>query len=129
MTPRLVPAAVLACLALSVPVAGCGSDDERPTRAAWEQEWDDTRALIPDAAAFSDGSTDRCGELLGEVRARREELTPSPNEVIDDAFTDWVQQAEALGLDCPGEAEEVDERLRELDNLADLVDLALAGES
>ena len=116
-------------VALVAVLTGCGSDDERPTRAAWEQAWDGARDLVPEPSAAAEISADRCGELLGEVRSRREELTPAPNEVIDDAFTDWVQQAEALGLDCPDEGEDVEGRLRELDNLADLVDLALAGES
>ena len=83
---------------------------------------------MPDAATIESGGTDVCGEFLGEVRSERESLLPTPDEPTDDAFTLWVEQAEALGLDCVDDTEDLDQRLAEITNLADQVDLSVAGD-
>ena len=103
-------------------LAACGGED-RPGAQAWRAEWEAARALVPAAEAFEeDDAAERCGEFLGAVRTSRQELLPGPNETVDEAFTDWVEQAEALGLDCRDDTQDVDERLAELEEIAARVD-------
>lgn len=86
--------------------------------------WTSTRDLVPDAAGFLEGGEDLCGEVLGEVRARREELLPTPTETLDELVKEWVTDVEGLSLDCPNDRDEVDERLATIDVLRDAVNTA-----
>lgn len=120
--------ALPAVLAGALIIGACGGSEDRPTAAEWRPDWDSTRVLVPTADRLEAGGVDLCGELLGEVRSRREELLPTPSKPTDDAFILWVEQAEALGLDCVDDTEDLDTRLDEITDLADQVDLALSGD-
>lgn len=114
-------AAVLAIVSL----AACDSGDDRPGTAQWRQEWEATTALVPESDEVLDDGQDVCGEFLGEVRARREDLLPTPKRALDDTVTAWLSKAEAIGLDCGDDEEILRDRLEDLDVLASQVDAAL----
>lgn len=111
-----------------VVLAACGGNEERPTVASWRPEWEAARDLVPDAETLREEGVDVCGSFLGEVRSRREELLPSPSEVVDDVFAEWIEQAESLGLDCVDDSEDLDARLADIEDLADRIDTALGTE-
>lgn len=118
---------LLAVVTLAAALAAACGDDDRPSAAAWAQRWDDTRALVPEASVIgSDAGVDRCGEFLGEIRSRREELLPAPSDAVGDAFTAWMEAAQAIGLEC-GDTDDLDERLSELDEIGDRIDILLEG--
>ena len=129
MTSRLRSPAVLACVGLALSLLACEDGDDRPGPVAWGRAWEQTQAVIPEAPAFEDHPADLCGEILGEVRARSEEMLPSPSEKVDAAFHDWVERAETIGLDCTENTADFGEQLAELGALARRVDVALAGAS
>lgn len=107
-------------------VAAC-EGESRPSAHEWRPAWESARQLVPDAATVEEEGAELCGEFLGEVRQQRDEMTPAPNDAIGDAFKAWAEEAESLGLDCGSDTEEdLDERIGEIDELADQVDRALA---
>lgn len=121
---RTVLATILITLGL---LSGACSNDGRPKISEWKPEWEETRDLVPDAATIEEEGSEVCGTLLGEVRERRERLTPAPTEMADEAFTEWVERTEALGLDCEDGTEDLEDRLAEIETVANRVDAALGG--
>ncbi len=109
-------------LAMALAIAACGSDDDRPTAAEWRPVWDAARALVPSEAEIAEAGEEVCGSFLGEVRASREDLLPTPREVLDGSVRDWIAEAESIGLDCPDPGDDLSERLGDLAVLAAEVD-------
>lgn len=108
-------------LALVLAIAGCGGGD-RPDRSEWRADWDATKELVPTVEAIEGGGEDVCGDVLGEVRAQREVLLPTPFETVDSAVDEWVALVEGIGLDCPDDAEELDQRVAEIESLTAEID-------
>ncbi len=121
---RIVNAALVTVLVVA---GACSGSTGRPTAAEWTPGWESARALLPSADAIEADGTELCGDFLGEVRSRREELLPAPDEPVDEAFLAWIEQAEALGLDCEDDSENLDDRVEEIEQLGERVDLALTG--
>lgn len=119
--------ALASIVAVTAVLCAACSDDSRPTISEWRPAWEATRDLIPDAATIEEQGSDACSPFLGLVRERRAELTPAPTKTVDDAFADWAEEAEALGLDCKEGTDDLDERLAEVDRLGDRVDRVLGG--
>ncbi len=110
-------------LAALLVVAACGSDDERPSADAWRPGWEDAKALVPPVATVvGDDGEEACGAALGELRAAREDLLPSPRAVLDGSVGEWLSSAEGLMLDCPDDVAEAEERVDDLAVLAAEVD-------
>lgn len=112
---------VTAC-ALVVVVAACGGSDDRPSTEAWSSDWIETRDLLPGEAAIAEGGEEVCGDMLGHVRAQREELLPAPSQALDDLVDEWVALVEGLGLDCPEDGDELAQRLATVDALTQEID-------
>jgi hypothetical protein len=105
-------------------VTGCSGDD-RPGPEAWTDRWEAARELVPAADALhTNGGT--CDRLLGDFRTVLPTLTPTPDDALDGAVDAWVREAESLALDCPTDRAEIDDRLTELEILADEIDAGLA---
>lgn len=103
-------------------IAGCGGGDDRPDRAEWRADWDATKELVPTVEAIEEDGEDICGDVLGEVRARREVLLPTPFDTVDPTVDEWIALVEGIGLDCPDDAEELDQRLGEIQSLTAEID-------
>lgn len=100
----------------------CGDDAaDRPAISEWKPRWLGTRDLVPDASRLDDDGTEVCGDFLGEVRERRNEVLPTPDPTLDDLVREWVSEAETVGLDCDREGE-LAERLDDLEAQADEID-------
>lgn len=110
---------------LPIGLAACGDDDDRPTGADWEPAWLSTQALVPDDDEIEDEREDVCGPALGELRASRDQVLPSPSPAIDELVTEWLAEAEGLALDCPDDQEERGAYLGDLDRLAAQITAAL----
>lgn len=121
---------VAALVALSVLLAACGDDTgDRPELSQWQPAWEQARDLVPSDQEFRpDGDADPevCGDFLGAVRERRNDIVPTPSAVLDDPVSEWVAMAEALGLDCDREGD-LDERVEELRAQSDEIDTTIAG--
>lgn len=121
---RLIAVAAVAA-ALPIGLAACGDDDDRPTGDDWEPTWLSTQAIVPTDEEIVAEREDVCGPALGELRASREELLPSPSPAIDELVTEWLAEAEGLALDCPTDADERGAYLGDLDQLGAQITSAL----
>lgn len=117
--------ATAVAVAVTLLLAACGDDDPRPAASEWRPTWQTTRDLVPSATTIAEEGEDVCGDLLGELRASREELLPSPRPVIDDSVSDWLAAAEGIALDCPDAEDDLAERLDDLEVLGAEVDAGL----
>lgn len=117
---------VMIVLAGLLSLGACGDEDpDRPTATSWTPRWEAVRDLVPTAEQIDDDDgTQLCGEFLGDVRERREDLSPTPDPALDQLVQTWVSEAEALGLDCEREGD-LEERLATLEGLADDIDAAI----
>ena len=116
---RMIAASLLLLVAA---LAGCGEDDaDRPALAAWSDDWTALRDMVPQDAAINENSTEVCGDFLGEVRNRRADVLPTPDVSLDEPVTDWVSQAETIGLDCDREGD-LDDRIDDLSQRAEEID-------
>jgi hypothetical protein len=120
--PRPLAALVLAGAIL----AGCAGD--RPDETAWAAQWDAAQALVPTADELIEGGRPRCDELVGELRETLPDLTPTPDESLDDVVDTWSDQAETIVFDCQLDPELLTERMDELDALRAQIDAGLAAE-
>lgn len=81
-------------------LSGCGTPD-RPTRGEWRRAWADIQEVVPPPSQLEDPVADEtCGEVLGALRRYRRELTPAPDDVIQNAAEAWVSHAEHMFVDC-----------------------------
>lgn len=112
-------------LAAGPSLLACSSEADRPSRAAWEARWQSTRTLVPEAEEVLAEGEEVCGSFLGEVRSRREDLLPAPTEVLDDTVSAWLADAEAVGLDCADDEEQLRQRLDDLEVLESQIDAGL----
>ncbi|WP_436794167.1 hypothetical protein [Actinospongicola halichondriae] len=103
-------------------VAACGtSEADRPGTAEWTPKWVELRDIVPDPATIEDKGVEVCSGFLGEVRERRADVIPTPDEGLDDPVTEWVAEAETVGLDCDREGD-LAERLSDLHKRSDEID-------
>lgn len=109
-------------------LASCTSDADEPADAAWLPVWEAERALVDDIAADVASGDERCNELLGDLRASRETLLPTPNEVLDESVESWLALAESLAFDCPSDADEVVERVHDLEVLRAEIDAGVVAD-
>lgn len=109
------------CVAVAV-LAACGGDDDRPSTTQWSADWEPIRDEVPDGPTLRAGGEELCGELLGDIRAHREVLLPSPSEAVDDLFQEWLGLVEGVMLDCPHDADDLDERLGPIQDLTRKID-------
>lgn len=112
-------------LAAASSMLACGADDDRPSRAAWEARWESTKALVPEAEEVLDEGEEVCGPFLGDIRSRRDDLLPAPTEVLDETVSAWLADAEAVGLDCAADEEQLRQRLDDLEVLESQIDAGL----
>ncbi len=103
-------------------VAACGDGGpDRPALTAWQPAWLGLRDLLPDPDRIEDDGVEVCSKFLGEVRARRAGVIPTPDPSLDDPVTEWVAEAETVGLDCEREGD-LAKRLADLDMRAEEID-------
>lgn len=121
MARRLVVGAACAVL-----LVACSSEPDRPSDAAWTPTWEQTRDLVPTAETLVDEGEARCESVLGEVRAAREDLVPTPSEVLDDTVDDWISRVESVMFDCPvDDADDLRDRLHDIDVVTAEIDAGL----
>ncbi len=128
-TPRRSLRVLGAALAVALVLPACGDDEpDRPSFGAWLPDWQQTRTLEPTLEEAEAGGTDVCGEFLGEVRAQREVLLPTPAEGLDAPVEEWIEEAETIGLDCDREGELAD-NLEDLTRRADSIDALIEAQT
>jgi hypothetical protein len=120
------PRTLAVALLVGVMLAGCS--DDRPSEAAWAAEWERAQALVPSADELMAGGRPLCDELVGELRETLPDLTPTPDQSLDDAVGAWTDEAETIVFDCELDPELLTERMDELDVLTAEVDAGLAAE-
>lgn len=109
-------------VALGLVLVACGDDEpNRPSLAAWAPAWAEVRALEPSVEQAEAGGTDVCGEFLGQVRDRRQDVLPTPDPSLDGPTEAWIEEAETVGLDCDREGDLV-ANLEDLQRRADAID-------
>ena len=118
-------ALAVALLATAV-LVGCG--DDRPDATAWAAEWERAQALVPTVDELAAGGRRVCDELVGELRETLPDLSPTPDEALDDAVGAWIDEAETIVFECDLELEWLTERMQELDVLASEIEAGLATE-
>lgn len=97
----------------------------RPTSETWRPQWERQRDSLPEPEAFVAGDAQFCDALVGRARVNFPKLLPSPDPVLDNAVTAWIEQAEHLAFECPHSQPEVDDAFRNVDILSAEVDGAL----
>ncbi len=109
-------------LAALFTIAACGeSGSDRPELASWQPQWSALSNLIPDSTAVDEGGVEVCSKFLGDVRERRNDVIPTPDLSLEEPVTEWVAEAETVGLDCDREGALV-ERLTDLHDRAEAID-------
>ncbi len=104
--------------------------DNRPDAATWAVTWDDTREIVPHLDELSvPPDTEVCQDTVAELRSAREDLFPTPDELIDVEVEKWLEKATSIFFECFQSdigAETVTQGYAELARLAEEVDTALA---
>lgn len=105
--PRLTLCSALV-VSGAILLAACGASG-RPTRAEWSRTWHEIQQVIPSPDQLRrpvDQQT--CRAVLADLRRRRPDLAPAPDEVIGTAAEAWITHAEHLFFKCfdPSEPEE-----------------------
>lgn len=108
-------------LTTSLTITGCAGE-ERPTSAAWKPIWTHAQQLAPTIEQLTDGGTDYCGQLLGQLRQELPELYPTPSPSIEPAVKAWEQHLRTIAFECPSSVAEIDEHLADLDTLTAEID-------
>lgn len=120
---KKLTALALAVISVS---AACGeSGSDRPELATWDPQWTELRDLIPDSTDVESDGVEVCSQFLGDVRERRNDVIPTPEPSLDQPITEWVAEAETIGLDCDREGDLV-ERLTDLHERGDSIDAEIA---
>jgi len=133
---RPVVASALAIL-LALVLTGCTDTDsggdgagDRPDVATWTPIWDQTKAIIPDLETLGDPlDPDVCDETVARLRDAREDLHPTPDEVVDEAVDTWMIEATSVFFECFEAdigADTAAESYEELARLEAEIDTALA---
>lgn len=74
---------------------------ERPSRDAWQVRWEATQGIVPAADELErPPRAETCQDVLGELRARRPDLSPAPDQIIAEAVEGWFEHAEGMFFDC-----------------------------
>ncbi len=118
---------VRAPLITAVLVAGlsaCGGST-RPDSDTWRRQWEAERDRIPTAQDFAAAGIEGCDELQGHFRTALPPLLPSPDDVLDDTVTEWIDRAERLAFDCPDDAEVIADEIAEIDTLSAEIEAGL----
>lgn len=103
-----------------VVLAACGGVD-RPTLDTWLSRWDAIRTTVATATA-SPGTPPEatCEQVLGELREAAVTLKPTPDPVLDDTITLWLESAESTFFECQqpsGDLDPFGDGLAELERL------------
>lgn len=94
-------AALAIALLLSLLTGACTST-VRPELLAWEDTWATARAVVPTIEVLrGEDTSDVCNRALGRLRELREELLPTPDEVLDVTVDEWLGVAEGMLFECP----------------------------
>lgn len=118
---------VLVVLVAAVAVAACGREP-RPDVATWRARWEEARALVPPAEALQPPDDQVCEDVLVDLRATRPDLSPAPDDVLEESMVAWITFAESTFFECFDDdigADSVEVAYGRLDQLADEVDAAL----
>lgn len=91
-------AAVAVCAAALL--LTCASDP-RPDMDAWLDAWTGAQRVIPPESSIGpDPSEKSCQHVLGELRSAQDALLPTPDPIIDDAVSAWLNRAERHFFGC-----------------------------
>lgn len=101
----------------------------RPDVATWTVTWDATRAIVPHLDDLSVPPDDQvCDATVVELRTSREDLFPTPDELVDVEVENWLEHAISIFFECFQSdigAQTVTQGYEELGRLAAEVDTAL----
>lgn len=98
-TRRLL--ATCSIVGLFLVASACGGD-ARPTWEVWDLTWATAQSAVPSASALVESGEDGlCAAGLAQLRGIREELIPTPEPVLDESVSEWLEAAEAAFFACP----------------------------
>lgn len=132
MSPTRPVVATVAAIAVVAGLAldGCAEVGERPAASEWTQPWQRAQAVLPapDQLPFPQ-DTETCGRVLGDLRGTRDDLFPTPDELLDDLVRNWLATAETAYFECfePSGQATAARVYADLDRLEDQVTTALGG--
>jgi hypothetical protein len=88
-------------VAVMLVVSACGGES-RPSAVEWQAGWEEVQALVPDPVDLGvPPDKDLCGEAHVGIRYEAQQLVPTPDPIIDDAFQDWTEVATGMFFECP----------------------------
>jgi hypothetical protein len=115
-------------MSLALLLAACGSE-ARPNILAWEMDWDEMVAVIPEQDALgSPPDQNICQTTLASVREHSLGLVPSPSVTIDDLTNEWIAIAEAAFFGCPPDGQDItsfDDAYTEMNRIEESIATAL----
>lgn len=88
-------------VALILVASSCGGES-RPSATEWQTGWEEIQALVPDATDLGvPPDKDLCNEAHVGIRYEAQQLVPTPDPIVDDAFQDWTEVATGMFFECP----------------------------
>lgn len=125
-TRRLL--ATCSIVGLFLLASACGGD-ARPTWEVWDLSWATAQSSVPSAEALvASGEDGLCGAGLVQLRGIREQLIPTPEPVLDESMSEWLETAESALFACPPIGDDdYSEFFGELDQLEGAIASIIAG--
>lgn len=129
-SPSRTGATSVVVLASAVAVALAGCSEPRAEDPLWGAEWDAVVALVPDLTEITalDDPSDRCADVLGDLREARPLLAAAPEPALDGPVTTWFDVAETTFFECPPDGEQINgfgEAYSEMERLEAEIDAVL----